>query len=122
MNRMDGKVCVVAGATQGLGAAIARRLAAAGAAGIVVTGRNEKRGSAVAKDITSTSGVPALFVPGDLASVADCRRMITEADNRYGRMHVLVNAGASTERGTILDTSPDLFDRIFGPTCAGRSS
>ena len=38
MNRMDGKVCVVTGATQGLGAAIARRLAAAGAKGVVITG------------------------------------------------------------------------------------
>src|SRR5260370_37169809 len=113
MNRMDGKICVVAGATQGLGAAIARRLAAAGAAGIVVTGRNEKRGSAVAKDITSTSGVPALFVRGDLASVEDCRRMIAEADRRFGRVHVLLNAGSSTERGTILGTSPDLCARIF---------
>jgi NAD(P)-dependent dehydrogenase (short-subunit alcohol dehydrogenase family) len=119
MNRMDGKVCVVAGATQGLGAAIARRLAAAGAAGIVVTGRNEKRGSAVAGDITSTLGVPALFVRSDFASVEDCRRIIAETDKRYGRVHVLVNAGASTERGTILDTSPDLFDRIFATNVRG---
>ena len=119
MNRMDGKVCAVAGATQGLGAAIARRLAAAGAAAIVVTGRNEKRGSAVAEGITSTSGVPALFVRGDLASVEDCQRMIAETDKRYGRVHVLVNAGASTERGTILDTSPDLFDRIFATNVRG---
>ena len=52
MNRMDNKVCVIAGATQGLGAAIARRLAAAGAAGLVVTGRNEERGSEVARDVT----------------------------------------------------------------------
>ena len=40
MNRMDGKICIVTGATQGLGAAIARRLAAAGAKGIIITGRN----------------------------------------------------------------------------------
>ncbi len=119
MNRMDGKVCVISGATQGLGAAIARRLVAAGAAGIIVTGRNEKRGSAVAEDITATSGVPVLFVRGDLASVEDCRRMIAEADRRFGRVNVLVNAGGSTERGTILDTSPDLFDRIFATNVRG---
>lgn len=113
MNRMDGKVCVIAGATQDLGAAIARRLAAAGASGIVVTGRNEDRGAAVAEGITATSGVPTLFVRGDLASVGDCRRTIAEADKRFGRVHVLVNGGASTERGTILNTSPDLFDRMF---------
>jgi NAD(P)-dependent dehydrogenase (short-subunit alcohol dehydrogenase family) len=119
MNRMDEKVCVIAGATQGLGAAIAGRLAAAGAAGIVVTGRNEERGSAVAQDITATSRVPAFFVRGDLASVEDCRRMIAEADKRFGRVNVLVNAGASTERGTILDTTPDLFDRMFATNVRG---
>jgi NAD(P)-dependent dehydrogenase (short-subunit alcohol dehydrogenase family) len=119
MNRMDHKVCVIAGATQGLGAAIARRLAAAGAAGIIITGRNQERGTAVAEGIAATCGVTALFVRGNLGSVEDCRRMIAEADSRFGRMNVLVNAGASTERGTILDTSPELFDRMFAINVRG---
>jgi NAD(P)-dependent dehydrogenase (short-subunit alcohol dehydrogenase family) len=119
MNRMDRKVCVIAGATQGLGAAIARRLATAGAAGIVVTGRNENRGAAVAQDIAKTCSVPALFVRGDLGAVEDCRRVIAEADKRFGRVDVLVNAGASTERGTILDTTPDLFDKMFAINVRG---
>ena len=48
MNRIDGKVCVVTGSTQGLGAAIARRLAEAGAGGLVTLGRNADKGKAVA--------------------------------------------------------------------------
>ncbi|MBV1701995.1 MAG: SDR family oxidoreductase [Hyphomicrobiales bacterium] len=119
MNRVDQKICVIAGATQGLGAAVARRLAAAGAAGIVITGRHEARGNAVAKDITQAFGVPALFVRADLASVADCQRAIEETDRRFGRIDVLVNAGASTERGTILNTSPELFDRMFAINVRG---
>jgi NAD(P)-dependent dehydrogenase (short-subunit alcohol dehydrogenase family) len=119
VNRMEGKICVVTGATQGLGAAVARRLAAAGAAGIVVTGRSEERGNVVAADITTTSSVPALFVRAEFASVDDCRRVMAETDERFGRLHVLVNAGASTERGTILDTSPELFDRIFATNVRG---
>jgi NAD(P)-dependent dehydrogenase (short-subunit alcohol dehydrogenase family) len=119
MNRMDGKVCVVSGATQGLGAAVARRLAASGAAGIVITGRNEARGSARAAEIASTSGVPVVFARCDLASVEDCRNVIAETDRRFGRIEVLVNAGASTERGTILDTSPELFDRLFATNVRG---
>jgi len=83
MNRMDHKVCVIAGATKDLGAAIARRLAAAGAV-IVVTGRNEDRGDAVAEGIAATSRVPTLFVRDDLGSVEDFRRMIAEADERFG--------------------------------------
>jgi NAD(P)-dependent dehydrogenase (short-subunit alcohol dehydrogenase family) len=119
MNRMDGKICVIAGATQGLGAAIARRFAAAGAAGIAVTGRNELRGKAVAEGITAKYGTTALFLAADLGSVEDCRRVIAKADRRFGHVHVLVNAGALTERGTILTTTPELFDRMFAINVRG---
>lgn len=118
MNRMDGKICVVTGATQGLGAAIARRLAAAGAAGIVVTGRNMRRGETVAKEIAK-SGTESRFIRADFARVDDCRHVISETDRMFGRIDVLVNAGASTDRGTILDTSPELFDRIFQTNVRG---
>ncbi len=119
MNRMDGKVCVITGATQGLGMAIARRLAAAGAAGVVVTGRNLRRGEAVAKALTADFGVQARFIRANFASVDDCRHAISETDRMFGRVDVLVNAGASTDRGTILDTSPELFDRIFNTNVRG---
>jgi len=119
MNRMDGKICVVTGATQGLGAAIARRLAEAGAAGIVVTGRNLRRGESVAKDIAAHFGCEARFIRADFARVDDCRHAISETDRMFGRIDVLVNAGASTDRGTILDTSPELFDRIFQTNVRG---
>ncbi len=112
---MDGKVCVVTGATQGLGAAIARRLAAAGAAGVVITGRNAAKGQAVADSLPC----PALFVQADFASVEDCQRVVAETDRRFGRLDVLVNAGASTARGTILDTSPETFDALFATNVRG---
>jgi NAD(P)-dependent dehydrogenase (short-subunit alcohol dehydrogenase family) len=119
VNRMDGKICVVTGATQGLGAAIARRLAAAGAKGIVITGRNPDRGAAVARDIIKMHGVLALFVQADFAKVEDCRMVIAETDRNFGRIDVLVNAGASTARGTIVDTSPETFDALFNTNVRG---
>ena len=119
MNRMDGKVCVVSGSTQGLGAAIARRLAEAGAAGLVTLGRSAAKGEAVAAAISRDTGVPVHFVRADLGSVEDCRRVIAEAEQRFGRVDVLVNAGALTERGTILDTSPELFDAMFAINVRG---
>jgi NAD(P)-dependent dehydrogenase (short-subunit alcohol dehydrogenase family) len=119
MNRMDGKVCVVTGATQGLGAAIARRLAAAGAKGIVITGRNADRGATVARDIIDQHGVPTQFLKADFGQVEDCRRVIAETDRHFGRLDVLVNAGASTARGTILDTTPEVFDDLFATNVRG---
>ncbi len=118
-NRMDGKVCVVTGATQGLGAAIARRLAAAGAAVIVITGRNQERGDLLARQIAEDHGIRAHFLAADFSKVEDCRHVIAETDRLFGRIDVLVNAGASTARGTILDTSPKTFDALFATNVRG---
>jgi NAD(P)-dependent dehydrogenase (short-subunit alcohol dehydrogenase family) len=78
----------------------------------VICGRSAERGKAVAAEI-SAKGTPTHYVQADLGDVADCRRVIAEADSAFGKLHILVNAGAITDRGTILDTSPELFDRMF---------
>ena len=113
MNRIDGKVAVVTGGTQGLGAAIARLFAEAGAAGLVIVGRDAEKGQAVADSITAASGVPALMVPADLGSMGDLQRVIPAADKRFGRVDVLVNAAGLTDGGNVLNTTPELFDRMF---------
>src|SRR5215475_8305162 len=110
--QFTGKYAVVTGSTQGLGEATARLLAARGAAGIVLCGRNKARGKAVAKEL-STVGCEAHFVAADLADLDDCRKVMAKADKEFGNLHIMVNAAALTDRGTILDTSPELFDRMF---------
>jgi NAD(P)-dependent dehydrogenase (short-subunit alcohol dehydrogenase family) len=119
MNRMDGRVCIVTGSTQGLGAAIAARLAEAGAQAIVTLGRNAQKGRAVANEIKRKTAIPVHFVEADLSSVDDCRKVVAEADRLFGNVHVLVNAGGRTDRGTILDTSPELFDMLFATNVRG---
>jgi len=109
---MQGKIAVVTGGTQGLGETIARRFAAEGAAGLVICGRNEARGAKVAAEL-SAAGTPTQYVPADLGLVEDCRRVIAAADSAFGTLHSLINAAAITDRGTILDTSPELFDSMF---------
>ena len=112
MARFDGKVALVTGSTQGLGEAIARRFAAEGAAGIVICGRNENRGEAVAESLRA-AGTTTLFVQMDLGDLDDVGRLIATTDDQFGRVDVLVNAGALTDRGTILDTTPELWDRLL---------
>ena len=110
--RLDGKIAVITGSTQGLGEATARLFAARGAAGLVLCGRNAENGARVAAEITA-GGCVAHFVAADLAEVAACRAVLAETDARFGRVDCLVNCAALTDRGGILDTTPELFDRLF---------
>ncbi|KAA2234662.1 SDR family oxidoreductase [Salinarimonas soli] len=113
-NRADlaGKVAVVTGGTQGLGEAVARLFAARGAAGLVICGRNAERGERVAAEI-GREGCRTIYVRADLAEMADVRRICAAADAQFGRVDALVNAAGITDRGTLFDTSPELFDRMF---------
>ena len=113
MTAMQGKIAVVTGGTQGLGAAIATLFAERGAAGIVTCGRSEAKGRAKADAIAAATGGSVRFVQADLGKVEDCARVIAEADRLFGRIDILVNAAGDTSRGTILDTAPATFDAIF---------
>lgn len=109
---LAGKVAIVTGGTQGLGEAISQAFVEAGAAGLVICGRNMRNGEAVAETL-GRQGCRTVFQKADLASVADCRAVIAAADQAFGRVDVLVNAAGLTDRGTILDTTEQRFDEIF---------
>ncbi|MDJ1159066.1 SDR family oxidoreductase [Chelatococcus sp. SYSU_G07232] len=108
----EGKIAVVTGGTQGLGETVARLFAARGAEGLVIVGRNGERGRAVAYELT-VGGCRTEFVAADLAVMSDVAAIVPAAERAFGRVDVLVNAAAITDRGTIFDTSPALFDRMF---------
>ncbi len=110
--RFDGKVAIVTGSTQGLGEHVAALLVERGLQGLVVTGRNPVRGQAVA-DRFCAMGADAIFVQADLAQAHEVPRIIDACDTRFGRVDVLVNAAGNTDRGTILDTSPDSYQKTF---------
>jgi NAD(P)-dependent dehydrogenase (short-subunit alcohol dehydrogenase family) len=111
--RLDGKIAIVTGGTQGLGATIASLFAARGAAGIVICGRNIAKGEAKAAEIGKATGAKIVYIQADLGEVEDARKVVAACDAEFGRVDALVNAAAITDRGTILDTSPELFDRMF---------
>jgi len=112
MALLQGQVAIVTGGTQGLGAAVAVTLAKRGALGVVICSRSNNKGQSQVEELKAL-GTKAVFVQADLANVEDCRKVVRHADECFGRVDVLVNAAAMTDRGTILDTSPELFDRMF---------
>lgn len=119
MNGLTGKIAIVTGGTQGLGAAIAALFAERGAAGILICGRNAEKGQAKAEAISAASGAKVIYQKADLGKVEDCRAVVAACDAAFGKVDVLVNAAAITDRGTILDTSPELFDRMFAVNVRG---
>lgn len=110
--RLDGRVFVVTGGTQGLGAAIVARTARLGAAGMVICGRDATRGEAVRRQLEGL-GCDAVFVSAELADEAACRAVIATCDERFRRLDGLVNAAGLSTRGTLDGTSVELWDRLF---------
>jgi NAD(P)-dependent dehydrogenase (short-subunit alcohol dehydrogenase family) len=109
---LQGQVAIVTGGTQGLGAAIATTLAERGARGVVICGRNVTKGATQVEKLNAL-GTQAVYVQADLGLVEDCRKVVQQGEATFGRLDILVNAAAITDRGTILDTEPELFDSMF---------
>jgi NAD(P)-dependent dehydrogenase (short-subunit alcohol dehydrogenase family) len=108
----DGKIAVITGSTQGLGEETARLFAERGAGGLVICGQNKVNGERVASELNK-NGCRTIFVETDLSNVEACRSVIDAVDKTFGWLDHLINCAAITERGSIIDTSPDLFDQIF---------
>ena len=111
-------VAVIAGGTQGLGLAIAERLIAEGCTRLVIAGRRVPEGEAAAKGLRA-QGADARFIAADMGKVADAVGLIDGAAQAFGRVTALVNAAATTERGSILDATPADFDRHMGVNARG---
>src|SRR5260370_27048052 len=82
-------IAVVTGGTQGLGLAIAKRLAQEGARGIVISGRNAEKGEGAAENVPS-AGADCLFVQADLSIADDCYRLGNTALKHFGSVIGLV--------------------------------
>ncbi len=106
--QLAGKVAVVTGSTQGLGAAVARLYVREGAK-VVLSGRSKKNGRALAREL----GRAAIYKETDLSRAQDCKALIESALRAFGGIDILVNSAADTNRSTVRDFTPELFDRQF---------
>ncbi len=104
MGLLDGTVLLVSGGTRGVGAGIARAAVREGAL-VTVSGRRAD----VGEEAAAESG--ARFVAADVADPEQARASVAAVVAEHGRIDALVNAAGLTDRGTLLDTTPELFDR-----------
>lgn len=105
-------VAVITGGAQGVGLAIARQLVAEGCRKLVLAGRDASKGDKAVAEL-SAQGCEVRFVPLDLQDVDACLGLIDAAVEQFGTVTALVNAAALGARGTITDTSVELFDQMF---------
>ncbi len=103
---------LVTGGSQGLGLAIARRLVAEGCRHLVITALDPHQGDAAAVELAD-AGVDVHVLTLDLADIDKVQAMVPAAVDRIGKLNALVNCAACTDRGSILDTTPVLWDTIF---------
>jgi len=105
-------ITIINGGTQGLGEAVARRLAEEGSDGLVLAGRSTSRGKALAEGL-SELGTPSIFVEADMEDSGAPQFIVSVCRERFGRVDGVVNVAAYTYRSTILSERPEEWDRMM---------
>ena len=108
----EGGVALITGGSQGLGYAVAQRLIAEGAARLLLVGRDPVKGVAAAASLSSLD-CRAEFLAADLARPDACGEVVATLDEKFGTCHTFVNSAAITDRGTVWDTTPELWDAML---------
>ncbi len=112
MNKVNGKVAVVTGASKGIGAAIAKHLAADGAAVVVNYASSKEDAERVVAEITQKGG-KAVAVQADVSKKADIERLFGETKRAFGRVDILVNNAGVYEFGPLEGVTEEQFHKHF---------
>jgi len=118
MNKLSNKVAVVTGASKGIGASIAKGLAAEGAAVVVNYSSSKEGGDRVVAEIQKAGG-KAIAVQGDVSKASDVRRIFAETKKAYGTLDVLVNNAAIYEFAPLGEITEEHFHRQFNTNVMG---
>jgi 3-oxoacyl-[acyl-carrier protein] reductase len=119
MSRLSGKIAVVTGASKGIGAGIAKGLAAEGAAVVINYASSKDGAERVVADIKGRGG-EAIAVQGDVAKTADVKKVFAETKQAFGRLDILVNnAGVYYSFLPLEEVTEDDFHRHFNVNVLG---
>ncbi len=103
-----GKVAVITGGTQGLGLATAELMKARGVAGLLLVGRNQTKGENARAELAG-DGCEAHFLSADLGTDDGVEAVVAATEERFGTVHAFVNCAAATWRGTVWNTTADMW-------------
>jgi 3-oxoacyl-[acyl-carrier protein] reductase len=118
MAKLSGKVAIVTGSARGIGAAIARRLAADGAKVVVNYSKSRKPADEVVEAI-KTAGGEAVAVQADISDPQAIVKLFAEAKKAFGKLDILVNNAAVMERQFLADITAESIDRHLGLNVRG---
>jgi 3-oxoacyl-[acyl-carrier protein] reductase len=112
MKKLDGKIAVVTGASKGIGASIAKHLAAEGAAVVVNYASSKEGADRVVDEITSTGG-KAIAVQADVTKKAEVEQLFAKTQQVFGRLDILVNNAGIYEYLPLEDITEEHFHKQF---------
>ena len=118
MNELTGKIAIVTGASKGIGAGIAKGLAAAGAAVVVNYASSKKGADGVVEEIIGKGG-KAIAVQGDVSKATDVRRLFSETKRAFGAPDILVNNAGIFAFDPLEAVTEDEFHREFNINVLG---
>jgi 3-oxoacyl-[acyl-carrier protein] reductase len=118
MSRLSRKTAVVTGASKGIGAAIAKGLAAEGAAVVVNYASSKDGADRVVADIKAKGG-KAIAVQGDVAKAADVKKIFAETKQAFGRLDILVNNAGVYKNSPLDGVTEEEFHRHFNINVLG---
>src|SRR5712671_610787 len=118
MSKLSNKVAVVTGASKGIGAGIAKALAAEGASVVVNYSSSKEGADRVVKEIVGKGG-KAVAVQGDVSKASDVQRLFAETKKAYGKLDVLVNNAGIYEFAALGEITEDQFHRQFNTNVLG---